>query len=376
MTKSTSRFETTLTKCATHVDTCHNIDKTFHRLVRGVTRVGIFYNTRRIAFTLAEVLMTLGIIGIVSAMTIPTLVSNFQQRHLDTSANSFNRKLGEALKVMNTQSALAGHKSTKDFVGELGKHIKIIKVCDSSKLKECFAEEFATNNATYKVNKLKKSENINNNDNYGTETMGVMFIDGTSALIAYNKNAKQDPYDNRVVGVSSAGSGLKNRSIGLSTDAIAILYDVSGPSGVNVYGADAKGNLKDIRGLNVSINPGVDVLNVGTKYSGLYCTDEAKNSALPATKADFEKYCGGMTFGINYWAGAQKACAIQGMRLPDKDELLKIYNSRIEGMPTSGWVWSSTINNGVAAYAVDFGDGRVMSHRCVHCQYEMVCISD
>ena len=89
----------------------------------------------KLAFTLAEVLITLGIIGIVSAMTIPTLVANYQQKSMDTQANTFNRKLGEALKIMNTQSELAGHGTTQAFVSELSKHIKILKVCEKTKLK-------------------------------------------------------------------------------------------------------------------------------------------------------------------------------------------------------------------------------------------------
>ena len=32
------------------------------------------------SFTLAEVLITLGIIGVVAAMTIPTLISNYQKK--------------------------------------------------------------------------------------------------------------------------------------------------------------------------------------------------------------------------------------------------------------------------------------------------------
>ena len=39
---------------------------------------------KKAAFTLAEVLITLGIIGIVAAMTIPTLVANYQQKSLNT----------------------------------------------------------------------------------------------------------------------------------------------------------------------------------------------------------------------------------------------------------------------------------------------------
>jgi len=72
----------------------------------------------RTAFTLAEVLITLGIIGIVAAMTIPTLIANYQEKSWNTSAQVFERKLEEALKVMNTQQSLAGYSSTESFVGE------------------------------------------------------------------------------------------------------------------------------------------------------------------------------------------------------------------------------------------------------------------
>ena len=36
------------------------------------------------AFTLAEVLITLGIIGVVAALTIPILISNYRKRQLET----------------------------------------------------------------------------------------------------------------------------------------------------------------------------------------------------------------------------------------------------------------------------------------------------
>ena len=46
---------------------------------------------KKIAFTLAEVLITLGIIGIVAAMTIPTLISNYQKKQrLVQLKNSFS----------------------------------------------------------------------------------------------------------------------------------------------------------------------------------------------------------------------------------------------------------------------------------------------
>jgi len=37
------------------------------------------------AFTLAEVLITLGIIGVVAAITIPSLIANYQKRVIETT---------------------------------------------------------------------------------------------------------------------------------------------------------------------------------------------------------------------------------------------------------------------------------------------------
>jgi len=303
-------------------------------------------------FTLAEVLITLGIIGVVAAMTIPTLVANYQQKSMDTAANTFNRKLGEALRVMNVQASLAGHNTTQEFVNELGKHIKIVKTCSSDKLKNCFTPEFSTNEDTYKTEELKEAKNLNKDGNYGTETIGVQFADGVTALIAYNKNAKQDPYNNSpgrdaIVGITSSGEG-KDRSIGLSTDALAILYDVSGSSNPNKYGTNDDGKWKDIRGLNVSIKVGADILNLGTSYSAVDC------SSANAGSSDYVKYCGSHPSGStsDYWAGAQKACDDQGMKLPTKDELSALLIKQAEkDIPPNTSFWSST-NEGLTEYSI------------------------
>ena len=81
---------------------------------------------KRVAFTLAEVLITLAIIGVVATMTIPTLVADYQERSWNTSATVFDRKLTEALKIMNSQGSLAGFRTTESFVNELSKHQKVL----------------------------------------------------------------------------------------------------------------------------------------------------------------------------------------------------------------------------------------------------------
>ena len=40
--------------------------------------------SRKVAFTLAEVLITLGIIGVVAALTLPSVINNFREKQLET----------------------------------------------------------------------------------------------------------------------------------------------------------------------------------------------------------------------------------------------------------------------------------------------------
>ena len=51
-------------------------------LAEGVTYLVMPNNQRKVAFTLAEVLITLGIIGVVAAMTMPSLIQNYQKQEM------------------------------------------------------------------------------------------------------------------------------------------------------------------------------------------------------------------------------------------------------------------------------------------------------
>ncbi len=282
------------------------------------------------AFTLAEVLITLGIIGVVAAMTIPTLITNYNQRAWDTGSTVFNRKLGEALKVMNSQSSLAGFSTTKDFVDELSKHIKIIKTCDSNELTNCFVNEIFTTNDPINTSNLKTAKNLNFAEDYGTETIGVQFADGVTALIAYNPNATQDPYSNQVVRVTGSGN-----NVGLGTDAISILYDVSGNKSPNEMETG-----KDIRGINIAIQTGANIKNLGASVMPVDCNDST-SEAYEYCSAEDKEVAG--LIRDNYWVGAKYACAQQGMHLPTIEELRDLYTRKgQDGIPDSGWFRSST----------------------------------
>ena len=50
---------------------------------------------KKAAFTLAEVLITLGIIGIIAAMTLPTLIANYQKKVVETRVKAFYSKMNQ-----------------------------------------------------------------------------------------------------------------------------------------------------------------------------------------------------------------------------------------------------------------------------------------
>ena len=51
----------------------------------------------KFAFTLAEVLVTLGIIGVVAAITMPTLVANNREKQLITALKKNNALIEQSL---------------------------------------------------------------------------------------------------------------------------------------------------------------------------------------------------------------------------------------------------------------------------------------
>ena len=60
-------------------------------------------SSKKVAFTLAEILITLGIIGIVAALTIPTLISKYQEKVLENQFKKSYAILNQALLSAQSQ---------------------------------------------------------------------------------------------------------------------------------------------------------------------------------------------------------------------------------------------------------------------------------
>ena len=112
---------------------------------------------RRYAFTLAEVLITLAIIGVVAAMTMPTLIQNHQKRSLEVATKKFYSMMSQAVRqymaddgvddLRNTALADENYddyespeavESIRNFVT---KYLKVVKECDHD-ANNCFAQKY------------------------------------------------------------------------------------------------------------------------------------------------------------------------------------------------------------------------------------------
>ena len=112
---------------------------------------------KKVAFTLAEVLITLGIIGVVAAMTLPSLIQNYQKKALATQTQKFYSMMSQAVKqymadygvddLRNTPLADDNYEerespeaiaSLRDFAT---KYLKVVKECNPSNEDDnnCFA---------------------------------------------------------------------------------------------------------------------------------------------------------------------------------------------------------------------------------------------
>lgn len=134
----------------------------------------------KIAFTLAEVLITLGIIGVVAAMTMPSLIQSYKEKATVTAVKQSYSIFAQALKMVTidnpdlsalTDSSLSAKENSQIMFNEISKHIKKVKSCDVDK--NCMGN-------TYYLN--LNNEKVSNWDTYNNLVTGVL-ANGTSFWI-------------------------------------------------------------------------------------------------------------------------------------------------------------------------------------------------
>ena len=280
----------------------------------------------KVAFTLAEVLITLGIIGIVAALTLPAFISNVQGRIQAKRVENINQKLSKVTDKMAVQSGLIGYPDTMAFVQEMKKHMSIAKVCDNSHLAECWGttEVDVGKDKPWEISKTKtaKTLKIGEPDNWA-DTVGIVTADGTPMILSYDKNCNFDPNN----------AGLQyNQSSGKSNSLVCLsgVFDWNGGARPNKLGDDVI-TLGMASGLGSSCAFEVN----GTCYTAPFIPTPLTYADCQAQKDDLGIQGCCSWCGDDYWAGAVKQC--KGIsKMPTMAQLAELASQLYVGNPTIG----------------------------------------
>lgn len=137
------------------------------------------HSLKRAAFTLAEVLITLGIIGVVAAMTMPSLIQNYQEKATVTKLKKCYSLVSQAyVSILNDEGGSDTLQAGDDLemMEKFGKYLKYQKTCGRNK--GCFP------NVTYKS---VTGNGYNKWEDDTTDRSRAILTDGT--LIMFNKSA-------------------------------------------------------------------------------------------------------------------------------------------------------------------------------------------
>ena len=191
---------------------------------------------KRNAFTLAEVLITLGIIGIVAAMTIPNLIYNFQERVLLIQIRKTYNNLMQAIELFKAKNEtedlsnlFSGTNTSRQTRDELAKYFKDAKVCNAGDYK-CYPK--------YDIKKTTGRYDDNGDplyNNIGSQETIHLGDGSIISIIQYNSCE-------RIIEGSPIYDEDKN-IIGKEPDrtdnsCAQISFDVNGKKGPNVTGKD------------------------------------------------------------------------------------------------------------------------------------------
>ena len=108
-------------------------------------------------FTMAEILLSLTIIGVVAAITLPSLTGNINERTWNTQRKALYARMSQAIALMpalndygtltvGTESTSAVDTAAETFVTDgLSKVLKINNICDSEHIEDCGIVKSYTN---------------------------------------------------------------------------------------------------------------------------------------------------------------------------------------------------------------------------------------
>ncbi len=338
----------------------------------------------KVAFTLVEVLIVITVIGVVAAITIPSLVTKINDKIKDTRITTINSKLKQGTDKLMVMDHINGYETTEDFVIALSEHMKISSWCSAAKITECFPYT--------KINVDGGDEYVNVADLKTPETFGlssteysapVSFItgDGIPYIIMYKKDCTIDEGDirtnssaciagiydwngtkapNKIVSKTSPETGFALTDIQFLGDITRLKDIVTGQ--IDGYLSPAIGKYKTFKVLSHNFNEPINT-----------CGQTGKGM-----EGDNQTYC-----TRNCWYGAVKACEKYNMELPELSVLNKIYNQRsgnsiLNSKAYGNYYMSNTFVNNRLLNVKNLTNGSVGSYYVNYCNWSfgLLCVGE
>ena len=289
---------------------------------------------KRVAFTLAEVLITLGIIGVVAALTLPALLTNIQSKVRAERSRSVQYKFSLATEKMARLNLIGPYDSTDAFVDELQKHLKISKRCNASNLRGCwpYATVDLGNGKTWNIADTKTGRNLgmetDDDNDYTSDNVGIVTADGTPMILSYNKKC---PAIDSAEKLSWSTTDNKPESHP-SASCVAAVFEINGTGKPNKLS-------NDVVLFNANKLGSGCAFEVGSKcYTAFFTPKPLTYDECMAQKDNLGiKQCCSTSDCNNtdYWAGAVKQCGGVS-KMPTMDDIGKLASQLYKGNPSIG----------------------------------------
>ena len=209
-------------------------------------------------FTMAEILLSLTIIGVVAAITLPSLTGNINERTWNTQRKALYARFSQAIALMpalngygklteDTNGSVTEDTATETFItAGLAKVLKINNICDSEHLTDC---GITSKINTLGGNKLDTPPTLKdlNASMIGSITAaygGNAYIINTKAAAFETQNGESilvyyNPSCNGSLGEKPFGDTTNSGGYAIQSKICAnFIYDLNGNKGPNTVGKD------------------------------------------------------------------------------------------------------------------------------------------
>ncbi len=306
---------------------------------------------------MAEILLSLTIIGVVAAITLPSLTGNINERTWNTQRKALYARMSQAISLMpalngygtlveGNDSTSAQDTATETFLTDgLAKVLKINNICDNTHLEDCGVVTSFTNMAgsqtsmpttLYELSSFFRSATFSNSSYSTMDTKAAAFEtqNGESIVAFYNQSCPTEYLNEVSLTQDGYAFGFPQSNM-----CVNFIYDLNGNKGPNTVGKD---------------------IGIMTVFNA---TDSNVVAPMPSSANNA---------GQTTWYNAAKMCtsADSETRIPNINELSAMFiNQNIVNLTASALFWSGSVSTSSHAWDVSTYFGVRGSYAKTHTGY-------